>query len=66
MYEDILKQAKENCDKRFNKEVIKNWSIKEFTPAHAYDYMYMCEATRLIKEQYKDNIEQVMNTYNNK
>jgi ribonucleotide reductase beta subunit family protein with ferritin-like domain len=61
MYEDILKQAKENCNKRFNNEVIKNWIVQEYSPAHAYSYMYMCEAIRLMKEQYKTDFKRVSN-----
>jgi hypothetical protein len=60
-YEEILKQAKENCDQRFNDEVIKNWNIKEYSPAHAYSYMYMCESVRLMKERYKTNFEELIN-----
>lgn len=50
MYEDILKQAKEICDKQIQ-EASKNWTIKEFSPLHSYDYMFMSVYIRLFKEK---------------
>lgn len=52
MNEDIIKQAKEICDKQIQK-ASKNWTIKEFTPLHSYDYMFMSVYMRLLKEKMK-------------
>jgi hypothetical protein len=50
MNEDILKQAREICDKQIQ-EASKNWTIKEFSPMHSYDYMFMTVYMRLFKEK---------------
>jgi hypothetical protein len=50
MYEEILKQAKEICNKQIQ-EASKNWTIKEFSPMHSYDYMFMTVYMRLFKEK---------------
>jgi hypothetical protein len=50
MYEDILKQTKEICDKQIQ-EASKNWTIKEFSPMHSYDYMFVSVYMRLFKEK---------------
>jgi hypothetical protein len=52
MYEDILNKAKEICNKQIQ-EASKNWSIKEFSPLHSYDYMFMSIYMRLLKEKMK-------------
>jgi hypothetical protein len=49
MNEDILKQAKEICDKQIQ-EASRRWTIKEFTPIHSYDYMFMNVYMKLFKK----------------
>lgn len=58
MNKDTLQKAKEICDKQFNNDVLKNWDIQEFTPSHAYNYMFMSVYMKLFKQKmYNEGVE---------
>jgi hypothetical protein len=50
MNEYILNKTKEICDKQMQAS-IKNWHTNSFSPAHSYDYMFMCVFMDLFKKE---------------